>query len=521
MIELLAVTDPRLAYLVLGGFVAVFGLFSLLIREKWYISEVVIGTTFGIIMGPYAAGIFDPRSWASDNRMITLEVMRVVLAVGLFAIGVELPASYMGKHVRGLVVLVIPTMAIGWLVVAGFMFLLFPSLSFISCLVVAATLTPTDPVISAAIVGNGKYALEHVPAYLRNVISAESAANDGLAYPFLSLSIYLTVEATKGEAFKKWLLVGCLYQVILGTTFGAVMGYGFRKLLAYSHKKGLGDGQSFLIQYIALAFFTIGVASNVGMDDLLAAFAAGCAVSWDGNFKEETEKESFAAVIDLMLNCACFIYIGAWMDFASFNSPHLGITPWRLIVLFIWIAVFRRIPAILMLYKWVPEVKTWKEALFTGHFGPMGVGAMFISTLALSELKVPHNPPQDQEEYLAATLQIIVSFIVLCSIFIHGMSIPIYSAACQIRSRAPSLTRTWTSGRGKWDRWQLDWSNRIRRSGSKSPSQTITKRDEETGDRSGTQTKVGDTSGIDESEETASVVGVRNLYFDADVEMSR
>jgi NhaP-type Na+/H+ or K+/H+ antiporter len=51
--------------------------------------------------------------------MITLEVMRVVLAIGLFAIGVELPASYMGKHVRGLVVLVVPTMAIGWLVVAG------------------------------------------------------------------------------------------------------------------------------------------------------------------------------------------------------------------------------------------------------------------------------------------------------------------------------------------------------------------------------------------------------------------
>lgn len=45
--------------------------------------------------------------------------MRVVLAVGLFAIGVELPESYMMKHVRGLVVLVIPTMAIGWIIVAG------------------------------------------------------------------------------------------------------------------------------------------------------------------------------------------------------------------------------------------------------------------------------------------------------------------------------------------------------------------------------------------------------------------
>lgn len=56
----------------------------------------------------------------------------------------------------------------------------------------------------------------------------------------------------------------------------------------------------------------------------------------------------------------------------------------------------------------------------------MGVGAVFISTLALSQLKVPHDPPQDQEEFLAATLQVIVSFIVLCSIIIRGFN-PSYS----------------------------------------------------------------------------------------------
>jgi len=29
----------------------------------------------------------------------------------------------------------------------------------------------------------------------------------------------------------------------------------------------------------------------------------------------------------------------------------------------------RRIPAVLMLYKWIPEISNWKEALFCGHFG--------------------------------------------------------------------------------------------------------------------------------------------------------
>jgi len=70
-------------------------------------------------MGPHCADVFDPRRWAPDTGVVTLEVMRVVLAVGLFAIGVELPGPYMMKHVRGLIVLVVPTMAIGWIVVAG------------------------------------------------------------------------------------------------------------------------------------------------------------------------------------------------------------------------------------------------------------------------------------------------------------------------------------------------------------------------------------------------------------------
>jgi len=72
-------------------------------------------------MGPYFAGVFDPRSWASTGKSndITLEVMRIVLATGLFAIGVELPKTYMAKHAKSLSAMVIPTMAIGWVIVAG------------------------------------------------------------------------------------------------------------------------------------------------------------------------------------------------------------------------------------------------------------------------------------------------------------------------------------------------------------------------------------------------------------------
>ena len=61
--------------------------------------EVVFGTAFGIIIGPYVANAFNPRSWtANDTNAITLEVMRVVLATGLFAVGVGLPKQYLKKR---------------------------------------------------------------------------------------------------------------------------------------------------------------------------------------------------------------------------------------------------------------------------------------------------------------------------------------------------------------------------------------------------------------------------------------
>lgn len=56
----------------------------------------------------------------------------------------------------------------------------------------------------------GKFARKHVPINLRQILSAESAANDGLAYPFLSLTLYLTLDASSSVAVSHWILIGWL-----------------------------------------------------------------------------------------------------------------------------------------------------------------------------------------------------------------------------------------------------------------------------------------------------------------------
>jgi sodium/hydrogen antiporter len=102
----------------------------------------------------------------------------------------------------------------GWFVSAAFIYALIPNLSFLSSLAIAACLTPTDPILAAAIIG-GKYADKHVPAHIRHLLAAESGSNDGAAYPFLYFALYLTLDSTTGEAIKDWFLALwlCTYPI--------------------------------------------------------------------------------------------------------------------------------------------------------------------------------------------------------------------------------------------------------------------------------------------------------------------
>ncbi|KDQ50509.1 hypothetical protein JAAARDRAFT_582100 [Jaapia argillacea MUCL 33604] len=455
------VTIPHITYAALGAFVVLFGMFSLLIREKLYIGEACLAFIFGIAVGPYGVNIFDPRSWGDGSvetsNTITLEFSRVVLAIGVFAIGVELPKAYMKRHWKSIFFLIVPCMTWGWFVCAGIIYALVPGLNFLSSLAVAACLTPTDPILAAAVVG-GKYADKHVPAHLRHLLAAESGCNDGAAFPFLYIALYLIIDKSTGNAIANWFLLLWLYQVILGVVIGGVLGWSFRHLMKFCERKELIDRQSYVAQYVSLAMLTIGICTLVGSDDLLAAFSCGTAFAWDGFFNKQTEETVFSSVVDLLFNVAAFVFVGAWMPFHDFHSPELSLSVWRLVVIGILILLLRRLPIMIALYKWIPDVKTFREAVFSGHFGPMGIGAVFISTLAAEQLTRPKGAPQNQEELLQASIQPIVAFIVLCSIMVHGLSIPFFS----LGRRVHTVSRTW-SRRDTLNSSAPEWTTHTRR----------------------------------------------------------
>nr|CAG8640644.1 4731_t:CDS:10 [Entrophospora candida] len=158
---------------------------------------------------------------------------------------------------------------------------------------------------------------------------------------------------------------------------------------AISAERGFIDKEVFLAFTIVLAFFVMGIVGIISSDDLLASFITGCSLNW----------EQVQEVIDVLFNMTIFVFLGTVMPWSSYNDEYLGLSYWRLILMAIFILLFRRLPIVMALFKIMPTIKTTQEALFTGWFGPMGVSAVFYAQVAKEtfsiyndELENPDGP---------------------------------------------------------------------------------------------------------------------------------
>ncbi|KAF2238851.1 hypothetical protein EV356DRAFT_439805 [Viridothelium virens] len=478
--EQLDVNKPHLVYIILGGFTSLFMLCSSVIKERLYIGEATVATICGIIFGPHAANLINPATWGNTDQ-ITLEFARIVLVVQCFAVGVELPKYYMERHWRSVTFLLVPVMAFGWLVTSLFIWWMVPPLNWLDSLCVAACVTATDPVLASSVVGKGKFA-KRVPRHLRDLLSAESGCNDGMAFPFIYLALYLIkYRPNAHEVAFHWFCYTILYECIFGAFYGVCVGYAARHAIRWAHEKDLIDRESFLVFYFVLALFCAGSGSILGMDDLLIGFSCGVGFSNDGWFLEKTEESHVSNVIDLLINLAFFVYFGTIIPWAQFNADVIGLSAWRLVVIGLFVIFFRRIPIMMALKPIIPDIKTWREALFAGHFGPIGVGAIFVAILARAELETDTTTPlavlpEPGFEHLNIIELIwpITTFLVICSIIVHGSSIAVFTLGKHINTLTLTMSYTQANEEGP------SWMDRLPRIQSRSKSSMSLRRPDDT-----------------------------------------
>ncbi|ROT36541.1 Na+/H+ antiporter 2 [Sodiomyces alkalinus F11] len=472
----LNLSDLNTIIALFGLYVVLYGILSVKIKNVWYLGEALFNIfpqphpstltlsspvpaiMIGIFFGPIAARYIVPDRWGGavpyQTSEITLGFTRVMIGIQLIIAGYQLPAKYQQARWKDMLLVLIPVMTMMWLCTTACVLATIPKLSLLSAMVIAACVTCTDPVLSQA-VAKGPFSDKYVARPVREMISSEAGLNDGFGFPFLMLATYLMRHASDvqvepveghgggihpragdvgrlgggvGVAIKNWVLYTMLYYVILGAIYGAVVGTLARYALKYSLRRKWIDSESYLLVPMALGLFCIGSAGLFGSNDLIAAFAAGSALNWDGEYLAETLKrhDEVNSSIDVLLNFGGFIYLGSIFPWNDFQSEATGITYGRLVGLGFLVLIFRRIPAIMLTYKLMPHsIRTWKEALFVGYFGPIGVGAAFYIEHTRHVFPRLDETNDTEVNDLLRAMGPVVYWLAFFSIVVHGLSIPL------------------------------------------------------------------------------------------------
>lgn len=273
-------------YLFLGLFTASFGLVSLIIKDYLFMSEAFVAALFGVIVGPNGINVFRPSVIFGDSMFtVLLELSRLVIAVQCMAAGISTPGNYVWKQRYCLAIILGPIMLCMFLV-SGLGIKLILGYSWVESMLIGACITPTDPVLANSIV-KGNFASKHIPLHVRLLLSAESAANDGLGLTFLYIPLYLSRFTLPGNGIGYWILNVVIYQVLLSVLIGALIGTASRYFLFHAQRRNWIDKESLLGFSIALALIVCGTVSLLGSDDILACYAAGLALSWDSWINEQ------------------------------------------------------------------------------------------------------------------------------------------------------------------------------------------------------------------------------------------
>lgn len=281
--------EINIALMTLGGLVLALGLLSGWLKERLFLSNPLIALVVGVLLSPSVFGLIDLAHWGKPE-IILEQGARLAIAIQVMGVALRLPKAYPFTHWHILAVLLGLLMPLMWLI-SGLLVYLLLGLPFWVSMLVGAVITPTDPVVSTSVV-TGKIAEQNLPERIRYGIFAESAANDGLAYPFVLLPILILTKPPQ-EALIHWLTKILLWEVGAAVLMGLLIGYLAGWLLQWAETKQTIEKQSFLAYTVALSLAVLGLVKLIGSDGILAVFAAGIAFDMVVGGRDRAKKRTY------------------------------------------------------------------------------------------------------------------------------------------------------------------------------------------------------------------------------------
>jgi NhaP-type Na+/H+ or K+/H+ antiporter len=373
--------------------------------QSTVLSMAVLSLATGV--GLALAGVLDP-SPSSEAVVLAVEL---ALILTLFADGLavegELLVSHWTPAARALVLAMPLTLL--FIAVAGKA--LFPDLSWGEAFLLGAVLSPTDPVVTSAVVTS-----KRIPATIRHTLNLESGLNDGLALPFV---LFFLVVATDSGAP---LVEGgrLALEAGIGAAIGIALAVAAGQLIGRLPSGGITPKYEGIYALgVALASFGVAEASGWG-NGLIAAFVGGIALAVSRHEIPE-EFAEFNESVSSIFQIAVFVLFGALVVTTGWDGSIA-----RLVLFVLFALLVARPVAVLVSFTGVREPRANK--LFMAWFGPKGVASILFALLVLASTDSHRSLIFD-----------VASFTILTSILAHGLTDTI--GASWLERRLPAEDR--------------------------------------------------------------------------------
>lgn len=374
------------ALLVFGTLLSVVAALSGVMRGT-VLSASVLSLTLGIGLAAVGLLHIDPKA---DS---IVELIELALALTLFSDGMfverELLRGNRGAVLRALALAMPITLVLLALVGKA----LFPALTWAEAFLLGAVLSPTDPVVTSAVVTSTR-----VPARVRHTLNLESGLNDGLALPFVLF--FLVLAQPGGDA-------GVEAAKLAGqAVVGGALGIGLGMLGGRLHPRLPGGGLTSRyegIYAIGFALAAFGLAEVTWGNGLIAAFVCGIAMAASEGECPEGFVD-FAESASTIFQVLTFFVFGALIVTTGFHDsvPALAV--------FVVFAILVARPAAVLISFLGTRISR-AERLFMAWFGPKGVASMLFALLVLKSTIADRSLVFD-----------IASIVIVASIVVHGLT---------------------------------------------------------------------------------------------------
>jgi NhaP-type Na+/H+ or K+/H+ antiporter len=382
------------------GALAVFALFALVFSvvaprlQRTWISEAIVFTLFGALVGPLGAGWLKLSPTAETIRVLAELTLALVLFSDAAGANLNILRRFSKLPVRLLGVALPLIILLGY----GLARWIFPGLSAFEAALLAVMLAPTDAALGNAVITNPV-----VPERFREGLNVESGLNDGICVPILFVFLTLAEGTTEGHRPGMLTVIYLVEEIGIGVAVGVLVTGVAVALLRLARKRGWHSEVWEQLPVVATAFACFATAQALGGSGFIASFVGGLFFNARIFASHERLLES-AEGVGKAFSLITWVVFGAVV-----LDPTLRRLTWQVALYGVLsLTVIRMAPVFFSLAGM--GLRT-EAKLFTGWFGPRGLASIVFVVIVLNA----HLPGGD-------VLLHVVAFTVLLSVLFHGLT---------------------------------------------------------------------------------------------------